>query len=277
MRTAVQNSSSRSVENECLVAYGNHTEIVKQCQKDGAYRFVTATRYSNVSILGKTETNVPIYGAFCTGTYSYIWNTGYFESEDAEFSEKGAQSWATLTYLQPVENECAGESRIEDKLEICTISSTTRKTANGVVDTGKPFRLLKIRDEDRAVCASTVRYNTSLKELQASYDYQNGEQIGNNFDITAFGVLNEEPVDLILADNNNDLAIYDLSVAKPAESETRNNTFYSVSFVLGTIGGGINIKAVGKNCVPPTDYENENFDYCAINKFNFAAQANEER
>ena len=38
--------------------------------------------------------------------------------------------------------------------------------------------------------------------------------------------------------------------------------------------GGINVTAAGNFCAAPNDYGNDqNFDYCSINKFNFAARA----
>ncbi len=260
LRTAVQNSSSRSVTNDCVAFYGDNnavSTIRQQCIDDGAYNFIAVTRYSNITILGKEEKNVPIFGAFCTGSYSYIWNSGYYESSQAMFAEKN--TWATLRYLG-----ADGEREI---------NGTTR---NGV-DTGKPFRLLKVRDDNRAVCSSEVRWDKAAKDFINNYNLPYDKKIDPVFDITGYGVLEEEPVDLILADNENDLAIYELLVARPAESTTRMNTFYSVSFILGTIDGGINIRSSGQSCSPPADYENENFDYCAINKFNFAIQASGER
>ena len=42
--------------------------------------------------------------------------------------------------------------------------------------------------------------------------------------------------------------------------------------MIGTIDNGINILSSGKSCAAPNDYEG-NLDYCAINKFSFAARA----
>jgi hypothetical protein len=50
--------------------------------------------------------------------------------------------------------------------------------------------------------------------------------------------------------------------------------FYAGSFILGTTTGGPNIKSNNGNCAVPGDVVYSNFDYCAINKFSFAAQAN---
>ena len=83
----------------------------------------------------------------------------------------------------------------------------------------------------------------------------------------------EEPVELISSNNaGGDLAIYDLSATFSTSGVSINSAFYSVSFILGTVQGGINIKAAGNFCNPPNGYDSS-FDYCAINKFNFAAQA----
>lgn len=275
LRTAVQNSSARSVTNDCTTFYSDRSTIREQCEKDGAYNFISVTRYADVTVLNELEKNVPIYGAFCTGTYSYIWNSGYFESSQATFADKN--NWATLKYLTGVNEPCAGEESVNGNVKTCTIKSTTRKTTFGSVNTGKPFRLLKVKDDNRAVCSSVVRWNGTSKSFIDNYNLPYDGKIDPNFDITGYGVLEEEPVDLILSDNENDLAIYELLVARPAESTTRFNTFYSVSFILGTIDGGINIRSSGQSCSPPADWANENFDYCAINKFNFAIQANGER
>ena len=71
-----------------------------------------------------------------------------------------------------------------------------------------------------------------------------------------------------------DMALYDLYAMPPVGTSKRNNVFYSVSFILGTVQGGLNVMASGDYCATPASYSSaENFDYCAINKFNFAAEA----
>ena len=73
--------------------------------------------------------------------------------------------------------------------------------------------------------------------------------------------------------NDTGLAFYDLTISATADSMAFNSLFYAASFVLGTTQGGVNVKATGNLCATPNDYLNENLDYCAINKFNFAARA----
>lgn len=238
MRSAVQNSSTKSIVDDCTTIYTSQS-VKDVCEQDGAYNFVTVRRDGTVYLNGEKMENVPLYGAFCSGTYSYIWNSGYFWAEGADMQ---TVTPATLKY----------------------------KDSTGTTKEYTQFRLLKVRDDSRGVCVSAVGAEYNISRLP------NG-RINNSFDITGYANVPENPVDLILADGENtDLAIYDLSVPMPAESIANNNTFYTVSFILGTIKGGINIRANGKNCSAPNDFSTENFSYCAINKFNFAAQASGE-
>ena len=287
MRLAVTNSSARAVSSDCDRYYSKSDEMDtrEKCERDGGYSFVTLVKRSNVTLkMGGREdevlTNVPIYGAFCTGSFSYIWNSGYYDMPEASFEEKTHQKWARLYY-------------VANGTEVKVVGSLAKNTDFNLRDEEnkiilgwdeKPFRLLKIQDTNRAVCMSVARPLSADDSSDQSHEYHaqieidfRGElDIDDNkriFDITSFGELSGTPEDLIMSNSDNDLALFDLYVARPAESTTQKNMLYSVSFILGTVGGGANILEKGKSCKTPTDYENENFDYCAINKFNFAMQA----
>jgi hypothetical protein len=250
MRTAVQNSSIGSLQAECVRRFPDNSSTSERgqrdsCQADGGASFVKMTRRANVTLAGETDPiSVPVYGAFCTGTYSYIWNSGYFDARTGAVVEEDVHA-AELWY----------------------------RNGNGTREHAENFRILKIADDTRAVCRSRA-----VQSLNGKLVYVTGEGLTNDnvFNISSenYNPVSEPPVDLILRDSDNDLAIYDLSVANPAESATQENVFYSVSFILGTLEGGINITAKGRSCAVPTDYANEFFDYCAINNFTFAAQAN---
>ena len=278
MRLAVSNSSAKAVTTECTRLYPNSKEMQDLCRADGAYNFVSVTKYSdNITVNGRDiGDNIPIYGAFCTGTYSYIWNSGYYEMKEASFPEKDGNNWAKLKY----------SATYGGKIKTITIAGSLRKNGDfsgieksesNTITMGwdaRPFRLLKIRDNKRAVCVGAVRKADGNK-FENNYDLRDGEP-NSVFDISTYGTLDSEPEDLILADSENDLALFDLYVAKPAESSTQKNMFYAVSFILGTVSSGIDIMAKGQSCNTPTDYTVENFNYCAINKFNFAMQASGE-
>ena len=166
--------------------------------------------------------NVPIGGAFCTGAYSYLWNSGYVFSGDAD----------------------------DEALSFKYNSESGVQTKEG-------FRLLKVKDKNRVVCK------------KVSED--------NEVDVTGEDeTFKDDDLNELLATEGS-LVLYDLYAPLPATNSVEKNSLYSVSFVLGTIHGGANITATGDFCKPPNSEdgkEKENFDYCAINKFNFAAQAN---
>ena len=257
-RAAIQNSPSKAVTSECAKLYqdsGLTSDLYNRCMEDGARNFVSVMRLSSVTIgnntnNAKTMSNVPVFGAFCTGAYSYIWNSGYFFNED--YNVEDVDGSAILKYKN-------GET--------------------GSVATESGFRLLKIPDESRAICISAVNFTANgnylvrnTSRLGVSTVINNG---GSVFDIS--GEKNEpiydDVVELLSADGNNNMVLYDLSAAAPAYNGLNNALFYSMSFVLGTVQGGINVKASGNFCATPDEYTIENFDYCAINKFNVAVQA----
>lgn len=246
IRAAIQGSSARSVMGMCEAVYegeGVDGSAKKNCEDDLGMTLVMAQRTGGVEIGNVTNTGVPLYGAFCTGGYSYVWNSGYFFSDD--YKVEDGLSRATLKY------KLVNDDTIHEKAD---------------------FRLLKVKDGNRLVCrAAKKERNASL-----SREYLSSAEAGSNlsavFDISANGI-EEEPTDVL--EGSGSLAIYDLTSALPAESGNSNNLFYSVSFILGTVQGGINVMSSGNYCATPGGQNPsvENFDYCAINKFNFAAQA----
>lgn len=261
LRRSVQNASSRSVTADCVTFYPESSVATAPrnlCQNNNAVLFVTLRQTGTVVIEDGTKLdNVPVYGAFCTGTYSYIWNSGYFintddmVANDTKREVSGVSGPAYLTYLN---------------------TSGVKVTYPANLMDNEPLRLLKVSDVRRGVCEAVARGWSSATGTFAN-TYSRPSVLDNNFDITGYGRVSEEPVEVILPDDYSDLVLYDFEVMPPAESSTRSNSFYSASFILGTIRGGINILAKGKSCEPPENYDVGNFDYCAINRFNFAAQA----
>ena len=249
MRASIQSSSARGLLSSCYAnIYSSGTSLGpeqrQKCEQDNAKNYVAVSKVAKIRLDG-VEQEVPILGAFCTGSYTYIWNSGYFEAENAVFPEKTNRDWAKIRYLQngrTYEYPGPGE---------------------------KPFRLLRIQDESRIFCLAAV------DSTGESYDLPEGG-ISNVFDVSAvsYGTLRSDLVDMLPPDSGNDLAVYDLSVARPAVSENGDNAFYSISFILGTVSGGVNIVANGNSCVAPNGLVSGNYSYCAINKFNFAVQVN---
>ena len=286
MRTAIQNSTANSLVNECYRFYQNNSEGRNNCVKDGGAGFVSHMRTGSVQLYDNTEKMAPIYGVFCTGNYSYIWNSGYFGADyatidDARGVDAKRNNWAILeyTYSTGISNKMT--VRIVGSLE-GAYDENGQLIVNGdgtVGNPNKPFRLLKILDTERAVCASLVRNHENSSVYNVNIANNNIGPVFRVDNSNANGVTplysvfpsDAVPIDLLLEDGDNDLALYDLYAAKPAESATQKNSFYSVSFILGTMRGGANIFAQGKNCQVPADYATEEFNYCAINKFSFGA------
>ena len=272
MRAAVQNAPAHPPVSDCTSIYSTSTsynnaegntvtmdnKALSDCEDDEGHNFVSVTRVGNVKLNGVEIGGVPVFGAFCTGTYSYIWNSGYFSSQS--------------------EAEVMGIEKAVLKYKYLSDSGNVSS------ETATDFRLLKVHDENRAVCISALvvkedgsidnRYNiTNENPINAGRNIFNIDL--NDADTSIFGVVDEPPIDLLMGDTGSNLAIYDLASMTPASNTSMNSLFYSTSFILGTVQGGININAAGNFCATPEGYnsEVENFDYCAINKFNFAAQA----
>lgn len=238
MRATIQNAPVVSLESMCEVFFENKAgnNALDECKDTEGGVLVSSRKTAKVLIdknnkNSETDIPVPVSGVFCTGNYSYIWNSGYFFNGDAEVR---------------------GASKIKFKYKD---GEDTNKKA---VDYNADIRLLKVKDHDRAVCAA--------------FDAD-----GDKVDITEekYNAVVEKPVDLL--SENSSLAFYDLYAPVPATNAMNNNMYYSISFVLGTLQGGANVTQTGNFCATPDGEDSnsgvENFDYCAINKFNFAAEA----
>ncbi|MDO4747422.1 MAG: hypothetical protein Q4A70_03760 [Candidatus Saccharibacteria bacterium] len=239
IRAAIQNSPGAAVTGFCD-NYKDGSDERKRCLEDGALNYVLITKRADVVINGKAKDNVPVFGAFCPGSYSYIWNSGYFAND----------------------GQVKGVWRAELKYKI-----------DGSVKTRQNFWLLKLEDRDRSVCASVMKGANPNNNSNAKYEIDNSD-IANVFDISNYQSLFEEPIDVLSTDAENNLVLYDLWSAKPAESKSKKGLFYVASLILGTLQGGVDITAKGNFCATPGGYQAaEDLDYCAINKFNIASQA----
>ncbi len=247
-RDSFRAASSGSIVNDCA-RYFSGPELGK-CTDDGGYKLMSVTKEAEVTMEDETNLGkVPVSGVFCTGYYSYIWNSGYYFDGSSEVTN--VSDPLSFKY------KFAGESEA--------------KTLSG-------FRLLRVRDFGKSVCLSTLRsYDTTKNGFVTHYDGPSFLDKGNSYVIdisTGYSALTEAPEDIMSAERGNNLALYNLEVSKPAESETKKSIFVTGGFVIGTIDGGVNVRARGQACQTPPEYGQGRYDYCAINKFNFAVQAN---
>ena len=153
-------------------------------------------------------------GTFCTGSYSYVWNTWYSMSD-------GRGPTLSLN--------------------------------------GKTYRLARVMDTSRDICAQA-----------------NGTKSGlNNTRQTNLRATEGEPIEMINADES-DLILYNFTVFPATQQTLTGQTFYSATFILATIRGGVDIQTSGDFCdvdESSTFGLSSDFNYCAVNKFNFAMRS----
>ena len=242
-RSSINNNSITGLDRACETAFTSDSTR-ENCKSDGGYSLASLTRRADVLINGdvtKYLPNTPVYGAFCTGKYSYIWNSGYFFNSS----------------IYTVKNATA---------------ATFKYKYMGTDYTLSDFRLLKIFDETRSVCISATKSHATTSSGDPAYTA--GMTVFSNvFDVTGYRALPEQPVDLIGKwINGTNLALYDLTIARPAATSVEKDIFYSGGFILGTVEGGVDIQSTGDYCRAYVDEAIGMEDYCAVNRFNFAVQ-----
>lgn len=123
----------------------------------------------------------------------------------------------------------------------------------------KYYKFARIPDNDRANCAHE---ENSTKLVSKSYTAE------------------EDSIVSLISDDDADLALYDFVILPATQNKKTGQIFYSGMFILATIRGGVNIMSNGDFCTGSekmfsTEIEStsQEFDYCAVNKFNFAMRA----
>lgn len=145
---------SRSISASTLVSTNSRCASVDEgyrdeCIKDNAFRFIYHQyESSNFQVSGRDlDEPVPTSGAFCTGLYSYLWNTGYVLNQD----NRGAETYrATIKY------------EIDDE----TIERNN-------------FRLLRVYDPTSKMCRGNVNGSTYSFRTEANgivYELPAGEE-----------------------------------------------------------------------------------------------------
>ena len=221
--------AASSLVSTTVLCGDNLTEEARnQCEDDGAFKYIYQQYYSdgtNIYNRAANATSVPTFGVFCTGRYTYIWNSGYVLN--------------------------GKDKTIKD------YRATIKYSDGGTEITSNDFRLIRIKDPLNDLCSNNFNgktYTLNSDTFQQTYE------------------LSSRP-DELLRDSDTELAIYDFRVFKPAQHKLTQHAYYAGTFILASLQGEIDIMAKNDYCkAPPEGYISE-FTYCAINKFNFAAQA----
>jgi len=227
---------------------------ISDCKEDYANKFIfqerTGTYVDNTDREEKENHEVQLGGVFCTGDYSYIWNTYYGLNRNTA-SKASAMK---LTYLK-----------------------------NDGTDEIKPlgnFRLLQVYDPTYRVCSALVSADDGYKKDLMQVDGDGTLEVnitklanGNNNPIP-------DPVDGLLTASDVNLQLYELTVFPISQDAVTLRTFMTGTFILGTERGNVNIERSGDYC-DVQSYTDDNgelltvgseFTYCGINKFNFSAR-----
>lgn len=245
LTTAINNAPAVDTTSLCNHLAGGSDPIsysgasaVKDCIDDHAYRYTYNDRFDS--------TGRQYSGVFCTGNYSYIWNTEY------GLAGSGGNRTISLKYR----NESGGVQTIQ----------------SGNVNSKDALRLIRVLDRTYRVCSAYLQAykddpgGTGNWEIDITQEAKNGAE--NRIPMPTTGYLNAFDLDLFL---------YEFTVQPISQDAITLRTYMAGDFVLATERGGIDITASGDYCQNGTSTSDlgnlgAEFNYCAINKFNFAAR-----
>lgn len=240
------------------------TDNKNKCEDEQAFNFVFQ-EYRPTSGDFKDK---QLYGVFCTGNYSYLWNTYY-----------GEKAGKTITIKYKIRNDAGGEE------DVIAYDINDKKPT----PTQYP-RLVRFKDPTYRLCSAVTDKNYKPLLKEGGTTEINITQL-RNADGFGFGnnVLPEKPEQGMLDAFDLDLELYDLTVYHIAQDPMTLRTYIPGSFILATKRGNIDISRSGDYCQPDSIVDavtgevtsgdtsslsdlGSEFNYCAINKFNFAAR-----
>ena len=182
--------------------------------------------YYNETTMTYNNKTVQAGGVFCTGSYSYIWNTA--------------------PAIRTVRNNPGYKSNL---------------FRIKVGDDERYYKFARIPDVERKACERTDENSTNLKSKVTAID-------------------DEKNIVSLINDDDADLALYDFVILPATQNNKTGQIFYSGMFILATIRGGVNVLSNGDFCTgseimysDKVEATNQEFNYCAVNKFNFAMRA----
>ncbi|MBR3319301.1 hypothetical protein IKG06_02215 [Candidatus Saccharibacteria bacterium] len=259
-QNSIIQSSPSSLASFCATKYPNESDQDrKDCDANHGLYSVYQQYYTSVKVLSGGSSadykEVPTGGIFCSGKYTYIWNTGYiYNTKDYAFRDAGDDDNRTEQQNSRNKHKLIVKYKYRDNKGEAQEGSNDR------------IRLIRVEDATGSICASTLENGYPSAEEAAL-----GPGGTTNYEIEVRPVLSNEPEE-ILAVTDADLVFYDLVLFEPARVTGTEKLLFSGSFILGTIGTGVDIMSSSNYCQTPT-YFTADFSYCAINKFNFIIQS----
>lgn len=209
---------------------GNFDAIKTKSRDDTIYMKLTEDIFGD-------GTSVPVYGAFCTGKDSYVWNSGY------------------IVKTNP--------------LKYKTIPSSSDSSYSSSMTDGTPFYLLHIKnDSEKNYCKTYDPSKTPGGMFPPSLG--GGLEIKEENNITVVTELLSPSEDNLAL---YDLTIFPTKYHEATKNSFVSGTFI-LGTVTGDPKKDVNILTSENICSGhPSDNFTTDFVYCSINKFNFAATA----
>jgi prepilin-type N-terminal cleavage/methylation domain-containing protein len=190
------------------------------------------------------------YGAFCTNSYTYVFN----------------YQAAMLRYR----NGSTGE---DDYIKVGPSE-----------DASRPYALVRIKDtgcEKFKYLGMTEDEFNALRDEKKSGEYDTNAYLQKNAE-GRFIKANKNDMTVLLdgstSDEGTDLQIYDFAVMSATQSDVTNQVLYDIAFVLGTTRGGIDVKSSNNYCTKKSkiaenqDMANHGISYCSVNRFDFVVR-----
>lgn len=217
------------------------TANIEECLAEGANSFIYQSHTGYKQNDNGVSQPVQYYGVLCTGKYTYMWNT--YQAID---------SGKTL------------------KLRYNASSSRTNLSKSD------NFKIIRFEDRNYRACSSIAT------SAQSKRNFENDGIVDVRTLPNGASYYVKEPVDGFLDNTDVDLYLYELTMFPISQDVVTLRAFFSGTFILATDRGDVNILRTGNYCNPNTVPGTDNagstldlgseFNYCAINKFNFAAR-----
>ena len=235
LTTAINTAPSVDTTSLCNSLAGDDAAA---CRSDNAFKYVYQANYNSAG----QQYN----GVFCTGFYSYIWNTYY-----------GVDSGNTLSlrYLSNTD----GSTPTIDAPRLIRVEDRTYRVCSAVM----------VPDSYTSTFASTSSATIDITKLAGSTN------VTNPIPEPQSGMLNEFDLDLML---------YEFTIFPISQDAVTLRTYMAGTFILATLRGDVDITRSGDYCTLGGTAEDgtgdtsslgnlgAEYNYCAINKFNFAAR-----
>lgn len=266
-------------------ADGNNLHDI--CKKDKANNFIyqqlmaeRTTENEGDEDGGDNSYNVQLGGVFCTGKYSYVWNTIY--AEELAATER---TYLSIKYLS--------ENGTEEKMPVfrlIKVEDPTYRVCSAVTE--KTYKPCLTTLSDLEISLNTIDSGCAVKKepIKSEQEAKKTDGVENVdayvIDITTLANGRDNriatPEQGFLSSFDLDLQLYEFAIFPIAQDDVTLRTFMSGTFILATERGNINLTRSGNYCdvnkrTNADDSSNildvgAEFNYCAINKFNFAAR-----